>query len=114
LVDMTGIPTISVDQIPAELPADVTLVDVREPVEWVHGRAPEAVHIPMNQIPDRLEELPRDGRLLVVCKVGGRSAQVTGYLVQQGFDAVNVDGGMLEWEAAGRPMVADAGDPTVF
>jgi rhodanese-related sulfurtransferase len=40
--------------------------------------------------------------------VGGRSAQVTQYLRQQGVDAVNVDGGMLAWEAAGRPLTADA------
>lgn len=111
---MNGIPTISVDQIPAELPAGVTLLDVREPVEWAHGRAPEAVHVPMNDVPERLGDLPTDGQLLVVCKVGGRSAQVVSYLVQNGFDAINVDGGMLEWQAAGRAMVADAGEPTVF
>jgi rhodanese-related sulfurtransferase len=109
-----GIPTITVDQIPAELPTGVLLLDVREPVEWAHGRAPGAVHVPMNEIPGRLDDLPSDEQILVVCKVGGRSAQVVGYLVQNGFDAVNVDGGMLEWQAAGRPMVADAGEPTVF
>lgn len=41
-----------------------------------------------------------------MCRVGGRSAQVTQYLVAQGLDAVNVDGGMLAWDAAGRPMVS--------
>ena len=51
----------------------------------------------------------------MVCKVGGRSAQVTGYLLQQGRDAVNLDGGMLDWEAAGREMVSDTGQrPLVF
>lgn len=111
---MNGIPTISVDQIPADLPAGVTLLDVREPVEWAHGRAPEALHIPMSDVPGRLGDLPTEGQLLVVCKVGGRSAQVVNYLVQNGFDAINVDGGMLEWQAAGRPMVAETGEPTVF
>jgi rhodanese-related sulfurtransferase len=111
---MHGIPTITVDQIPTPLPGDVTLLDVREPMEWTHGRADGAVHVPMMDIPDRLGDLPRDQRLLVICKVGGRSAQVVGYLVQNGFDAVNVDGGMLEWAAAGKPMTADAGDPAVY
>lgn len=45
-----------------------------------------------------------------MCRVGGRSAQVTQYLVQQGIDAVNIDGGMLAWDGAGRPMVADSGN----
>jgi rhodanese-related sulfurtransferase len=44
-----------------------------------------------------------------MCKVGGRSAQVTQYLVQQGIDAVNVDGGMYAWDGAGRPMVSEGG-----
>lgn len=42
-----------------------------------------------------------------MCRVGGRSAQVTQYLVQQGIDAVNIDGGMQAWDGAGRPMVTD-------
>ena len=46
-----------------------------------------------------------------MCKVGGRSAQVTAWLRQQGFDAVNLEGGMLAWEAAGRPMEADGRRP---
>jgi rhodanese-related sulfurtransferase len=108
------IPTVTVDQIPAELPADVVLLDVREPVEWAHGHAPEAVHVPMHDIPGRLADLPADGRILVVCKVGGRSAQVVAYLAQNGFDAINIDGGMLEWQAAGRPMVAENGAPVVY
>ncbi|MBO9522748.1 MAG: rhodanese-like domain-containing protein [Nocardioidaceae bacterium] len=101
------IPTVTVDQIPAPLPEGVFLLDVREPVEWASGRVEGAVHVPMNEIPDRIEELPRDERVLVICKVGGRSAQVTGFLVHHGFDAVNVEGGMLEWAAAGKPMVGE-------
>ena len=107
---MTGIPTVSMDGVPDPLPEDLAVLDVREPVEWAHGHIEGAVHIPMNEIPDRLGEVP-EGRLLVVCKVGGRSSQVTGYLVQQGRDAVNLDGGMLDWEAAGRGMVAETGQP---
>ena len=111
---MTGIPTVSMDGVPDPLPEGLAVLDVREPVEWAHGHIEGATHIPMNEIPGRLDEVP-DGQVLVVCKVGGRSAQVTGYLLQQGRDAVNLDGGMLDWEAAGRAMVSETGErPLVF
>jgi rhodanese-related sulfurtransferase len=57
------------------------------------------------------EALADGRRAFVMCRVGGRSAQVTQYLVQQGLDAVNVDGGMLAWDGAGRPMVTEDGSP---
>lgn len=93
---------------PASIPTGVTLLDVREDDEWQAGHAPDAVHLPMSALPGRLGEVPA-GPLAVVCRVGGRSAQVTAYLVAHGYDAVNVAGGMLTWEAEGRPLVADAG-----
>jgi len=70
-----------------------------------------AVHIPLMELPQRLGEVPPDGQTLVVCKIGGRSAQAVGYLVQQGIDAVNLAGGMIEWAEAGRPMVTERGGP---
>lgn len=109
---MTGVPTVSIDGVPDPLPEGLVVLDVREPVEWAHGHIEGSTHIPMNELPERLAELP-DSQLLVVCKVGGRSAQVTGWLVQQGRDAVNLDGGMLDWQAAGRPMVSDTGQPAL-
>ena len=111
---MQGIPTVSMDGVPDPLPEGLVVLDCREPVEWAHGHIAGATHIPMNEIPGRLDEVP-EGQVLVVCKVGGRSAQVTGYLLQQGRDAVNLDGGMLDWEAAGRHMVSETGQrPLVF
>ena len=97
------------------VPAGARLVDVREPNEWAAGRAPDAVHLPMSQITGRLDELPADqDPLYVICRVGGRSAQVTEFLVAQGYPAVNVDGGMLAWVAAGRPLVNDGvGTPEI-
>ena len=88
----------------ASVPAEGTLLDVREQDEWDAGHVDGALHIPMGQLLARIDELP-DERLYVLCRVGGRSAQVVQYLVAQGRDAVNVDGGMYAWEAAGRPMV---------
>jgi rhodanese-related sulfurtransferase len=68
----------------------------------------------MGEVVARIAEVPDGGRVHVVCRVGGRSAQVTQYLVAQGVDAVNVNGGMLDWEAAGRPVVADGGEGYVL
>lgn len=104
------IPTVTIDQVPDPLPDGLVVLDVREPVEWEHAHIEGAVHIPMSLIPVRYTEIP-EGQTLVVCKVGGRSAQVTAWLQQQGVDAVNLDGGMLDWAAAGRPMVSDTGQP---
>lgn len=104
------IPTVNVDQVPDPLPEGLVVLDVREPVEWDHAHIEGAVHIPMSLVPLRFTELP-EGQTLVVCKVGGRSAQVTAWLQQNGVDAVNLGGGMLDWAAAGRPMVSETGRP---
>lgn len=107
------IPTVTVDNVPDPLPAGLTVLDVREPVEWQHGHIEGAVHIPLSLLPARVGELPA-AQTLVVCKVGGRSAQAVMWLQQQGHDAVNLDGGMLDWAGAGRPMVSETGqDPQV-
>jgi rhodanese-related sulfurtransferase len=99
----------------ADLPEDVTLLDVREDDEWAAGHAPKAVHIPMGELAGRLDELSSDSSVYVVCRSGGRSARVTAYLNTNGWDAVNVDGGMQSWHAAGRPMACDhPGDPEVI
>jgi rhodanese-related sulfurtransferase len=110
---MIEVPTIEVAQVPDPIPEGVTVLDVREPVEWRHGRIEGAVHIPLTELPDRAAELPVDQQLLVVCKVGGRSSQATAFLREKGFEAINLAGGMLDWADAGRAMVADAGDPLV-
>ncbi|MDN3294118.1 rhodanese-like domain-containing protein [Streptomyces ficellus] len=101
----------------ASVPADGLVLDVREDDEWAAGHVEGALHVPMSDFVARFGEVTEavsGGRTAyVMCRVGGRSAQVTQYLVQQGIDAVNVDGGMLAWEGAGRPMVTDNGSPAV-
>lgn len=79
------------------------LIDVREPDELRAVRTASAVPIPMGEIASRLDELP-EGTLYVLCHSGGRSARVTQFLEQQGYDAVNIDGGITAWEAAGLPV----------
>ncbi|WP_069813983.1 rhodanese-like domain-containing protein [Streptomyces sp. TP-A0874] len=96
------------------VPSDGFLLDVREDDEWAAGHVEGALHVPMGQVVARFGELTEavDGGLVhVVCRSGGRSAQVTQYLIAQGLEAVNVGDGMLGWEAAGRPMVADGQHP---
>ncbi|WP_327068032.1 rhodanese-like domain-containing protein [Kitasatospora sp. NBC_01250] len=99
------IPTVQVDNVPA----DAVLIDVREQDEWDAGHAEGALHIPMSQFTARLDEVP-EAPLYVVCRVGGRSAQVVQYLVGQERQAFNVDGGMFAWAQAGRPMVSGSGE----
>ena len=102
------IPSIAVAAIPDPLPDGVSVLDVREQEEWDHGHIEGAVHVPLMQLPSRRDEVP-DGRVLVVCKIGGRSMQATHYLSQQGYDAVNLGGGMIDWAGAGRPMLSENG-----
>jgi rhodanese-related sulfurtransferase len=104
-----SVPTVDISAVPA----DAVLLDVREQDEWEAGHAESAVHIPMSQFVARIGELPEADPLYVVCRVGGRSAQVVQYLVAQGHPAVNVDGGMLAWEASGRELVSTHGDAFV-
>ena len=104
------VPTVDITGVPDPMPAGLHVLDVREDVEWTHGHIAQAQHIPLRELPGRLHELP-DGQTLVVCKMGGRSAQAVAYLQAQGRDVVNLDGGMLEWAQAGRPMVSETGRP---
>ncbi|HEY2762898.1 MAG TPA: rhodanese-like domain-containing protein [Pseudonocardiaceae bacterium] len=97
-----------------KLSDDVVLLDVREDDEWTAGHAPQAVHVPMGQVPQRLDEIAAafpDPPVYVVCRSGMRSAQITAYLAGIGLDAVNVDGGMQSWLADGRPLVAETSAP---
>jgi rhodanese-related sulfurtransferase len=105
------IPTVPVDAVPA----DAVLLDVREDYEWAAGHIDGALHVPMNELPQRLQydpgPLTPDASVVVVCKMGGRSAQVTAWLRHHGYDAANLDGGMIAWAAAHRPMTSTDGSP---
>ncbi|GIL36356.1 rhodanese-like domain-containing protein [Phycicoccus sp. DTK01] len=95
------------------VPDDATFLDIREQDEWDRGHAPGAVHIPMAELPQRLDELApfldRDEPLVVTCRSGGRVSRVLPWLAQQGYEVANLDGGMRAWHAEGRPMEAAGG-----
>ncbi len=105
------VPGVEPEELPADFPGNAVLLDVREHNEWEAGHAPNAVHIPMSEIPTRLDEVPEADELYVICRSGGRSARVAAFLNANGWDAVNVERGMNGWAASGRPVVAD--DPDV-
>ena len=101
------LPSVTVTELADVLAADPStpLVDVREPNEYAGGHVDGAVLVPMAVLPVRVDEIPRDRTVYVICHSGGRSAQVVGWLNQQGFDAVNVEGGTAGWARSGRPVV---------
>jgi rhodanese-related sulfurtransferase len=94
---------------PATFDQSAVLLDVREDDEWQRGHAEGAQHIPMGDVPARLAEIDPDAELYVVCHAGGRSSRVAQYLARNGYQPINVSGGMLAWEAAGRPVVTEDG-----
>jgi rhodanese-related sulfurtransferase len=106
--------TVSPQQIAPRVEAgEVLLVDVREQAEWDAGRAPGAVHIPLAEVGERLDEIREraDGRpVAFICRSGNRSAQASRIAVDGGVDGViNVDGGMGAWAAAKLPLVPASG-----
>jgi rhodanese-related sulfurtransferase len=97
-----------------ELPDSVVLLDVREDDEWAAGHAQHAVHIPIWEVTRRLDDVAAafpDRLVHVVCRTGLRSAQIASYLKGLGLTAVDVEGGMQAWAAAGRPLVAETDQP---
>jgi rhodanese-related sulfurtransferase len=97
--------------LPAEFGSGTVLLDVREDDEWQRGHAANARHIPMGEVPARLNEIDPQAKLYVICKAGGRSQKVAQFLAGNGYEPVNVGGGMLAWASAGRPVVTDDGGP---
>lgn len=74
---------------------DQFLLDVREPVELAVETVPEALNIPLGELRQRLGELPRDREIHVICRSGQRAYYATRILLQHGFKAKNISGGML-------------------
>ena len=81
------------------------VVDVRTQEEWDEVHIPGTVLIPLDELPDRLSEVPRDRDILVVCRSGNRSEEGAAILLKAGYESVvGMDGGIREWSAAGYPL----------
>jgi rhodanese-related sulfurtransferase len=110
--DQFGVPSAHI----SEIDDDAVMVDVREPHEFAGGHAPAAILIPLGDLPHRLDELPDtdDAPVAITCRSGNRSSRAVAWLTQQGFDVVNMDGGMMAWQAAGKPVVGTSSDGRVI
>ena len=95
------------------LEGDAILIDVRQENEWDAGHAPMATLIPLAELPDHLDELPRDRLIICTCRSGGRSLRAATFLQEQGFDTVNLTGGMIAWFADDLPFESDIGDASI-
>lgn len=104
----------SVSQLPvfgvaALLDSGAAFIDVREPVETSTGKAPGVACMPMQSF--ALDDVPADVPLVIICRSGARSDSVAGALAGLGYTTYNVVGGMIAWEAAGLPVIAEDGSP---
>jgi phage shock protein E len=106
-VDLESLPvTIDVATVRAlQDRSDVVMIDVREPYEFDAGHVADTTLIPMGEVPARLAEIPKDKTVVLVCRSGNRSGQVTEYLKGQGYSNIhNMEGGIVAWQAAGYPV----------
>lgn len=99
----------SAREVAAKIKADpkgVVLLDVREPYERDLARIEPSIHIPMRDVPDRLDEIPKDREIVVYCHGGARSAMIAGYLEGKGYRrVVNLKGGIDAWSVTVDPEV---------
>ena len=94
---------ISVDLAHEMYQAGVFVLDVRTQEEWDEYHAPNTTLIPLDQLASRLNELPKDKEIVVVCRSGNRSQQARDILLGAGFNATSMAGGLKEWYASGYP-----------
>ena len=104
------IPEIDIAELVRRRQQGAVVLDVRQPQEFEEAHVPGAVLIPLDELPDRVDEVP-DGDLLVICRSGGRSAKAIEFLETRGRSATNVAGGTLAWIDAGQPIGRGAGSP---
>jgi DMSO/TMAO reductase YedYZ molybdopterin-dependent catalytic subunit/rhodanese-related sulfurtransferase len=103
--DAAAAPEVGARAAAALVDAGALLLDVREPGEWQAGHVAQAWLLPMGQVARHRGDLPRERRIVVACRSGGRSAAVAEALRAWGLDAVNLSGGMTAWGLAGLPVV---------
>jgi rhodanese-related sulfurtransferase len=105
------VPEVGPGEARAMLDAGAALLDVREVDEWQAGHAPDAQFIPLGEVAARTNELTTDRRIVAICRSGARSERAARFLRAQGFDVVNLTGGMRAWATAGLDVVTDDGGP---
>lgn len=77
---------------------NLIVVDVREKVEWDEGHIRESQLIPISEFQSRVNELPKDKKIVLVCSSGSRSPQVAAYMIQLGYTQIyNLNRGLMYW-----------------
>ena len=104
------VPEIDVDELAQRRAAGAVVVDVRQPDEYEDGHVPGARLIPLPEVPTRVDEVPQDETVLLICGSGGRSRRAAEFLRARGRDAVNVAGGTRAWVESGRDVIR-GGEP---
>jgi len=101
-----GLPaTVSVDKAYSMVQGGAFVLDVRTVEEWDEFHAPGATLIPLGELASRVDELPRDKPIVVVCRSGNRSQQGRDILLAAGFTQVtSMDGGLNQWHSSGYPI----------
>ncbi len=103
------IPDLSPTEVARKLetaPDRVVLLDVREPNERSFATIQPSIHIPMYEVPGRLDEIPKDRDVVVYCHGGSRSQMVAHFLQERGFSSVaNLAGGIDAWSVLVDPDV---------
>ena len=95
---------INVDEAYQRVEDGAFLLDVRTPEEWDDFHAPQATLIPLDELPSRVDEVPTDQEIVVICRSGNRSQVGRDILLEAGHPSVtSVKGGMNDWAAAGYP-----------
>ena len=87
------------------------MVDVRTTQEWNAGHAPFATHVQLTDLARRMNRIPRNRTVVVVCRSGNRSRRACKQLAASGYDVVNLRGGMSAWARIGQPVVDRGGRP---
>jgi rhodanese-related sulfurtransferase len=108
---MTTLPFELAPETVASLLADgsVQLVDVREPYEREAGHAPGSRHVPLAELTEAAPSLDPALPIVFVCRVGARSAMAAWSFARAGYDAHNLDGGMVAWAESGLPLEPEGG-----
>ena len=100
------VPALNAQELSEKLKGDThpLVVDVREPEEYQEGHIAQSKLIPLGELHHHLNELPKDKEIVCVCASGSRSSAATKQLVNAGYKAINMNGGMYNWQRAGLPV----------
>ena len=97
--------TIAPENLESYLSNGYKLIDVREQDEWDAGHHTEAIHIPMGTIPQKIDDFKTSDNYIIICRSGARSGRVSSFMKNEGFDSLNLTGGMKELSLCSKKIV---------